>query len=292
MGLVNGALSLLSWIAILGTPSVVVLVWIVQTKRRHGVQARRPFTVQPLRVAGESTREKADELFESASDDMLLLLAGPLAGVLLGITVKLNSWLILAIPFGGVAIGSACLGIRIRGKLKKSWNYRLGAIGEQVVGRELDQLMSLGYQVFHDVQFGNWNIDHVVVGPKGVFAVETKTWRKPSVDSNLAAKVVFDGEALSIPGKWKSRSAIQQARNNAKSLSEWIAKAAGESVSVVPVVALPGWALEIERFGDVAVFSATKMGEPMIRRGDSDFRPEQIQRICFQIAKCCEATSA
>ncbi len=151
--------------------------------------------------------------------------------------------------------------------------------------------MSQGYQVFHDVQFGNWNIDHVVVGPKGVFAVETKTWRKPGVDSRLAAKVVFDGEALSVPGKWTSRGAIHQARNNAKSLSEWIAKAAAENVPVVPVVALPGWSLEVERFGDVAVFSATKMGEPMIRRGESDLQPEQIQRICFQLAKCCEVTS-
>lgn len=287
-----GAVSLLTWVAILGVPNVVVLVWIVQIKRRHMAQTRRPFTVQPLRVAGESTREKADELFESASDDMLFLLAGPLAGVILGILVKPNSWLIMAIPFVGMAVLSAWLGFRIRRKLKKSWNYRLGAIGEQVVGRELDQLMSQGYQVFHDVQFGNWNIDHVVVGPRGVFAVETKTWRKPNVDSNVTAKVVFDGEALSVPGKWKSRSAVQQARNNAKSLSEWIAKAAAEIVTVVPVVALPGWSLEVEHFSDVAVFSATKMGEPMIRRGDGDLQPEQIQRISFQLAKCCEATSA
>lgn len=286
-----GVLPYLSWIAILGAPSVVVLVWIIQTKRRHVAQGRRPFTVQPLRVAGESTRERADELFESASDDMLLLLAGPLAVAFLGIAAKPSSWLILAILFAGVTVGSAWLGMRIRRKLKKSWNYRLGAIGEQVVGRELDQLMAQGYQVFHDVQFGNWNIDHVVVGPKGVFAVETKTWRKPNLGSNVSAKIVFNGDALSVPGKWTSDGAIQQARDNARSLSKWIAKAAAENVPVIPVVALPGWSLEMERFGDVAVFSAAKMGEPMIRRGNDDLRPEQIQRICFQLAKCCEVTS-
>jgi hypothetical protein len=287
-----GALHLLKLMALFGAPSVVVFLWIIQTKRRHVAKARRPFTVQPLRVAGESTREKADELFDSASEDLLFLLAGPLFGLLLGFTTAPISWPITAILLAGVAIGSYMLGKRIQGKLKKSWNYRLGAIGEQVVGRELDQLMSQGYQIFHDVQFGGWNIDHIVVGPKGVFAVETKTWRKPSAGSNISAKIVFDGEALSVPGKWKSDIAIQQARGNAKSLSKWIAKAAAENVPVVPIVALPGWSLEVERLGDVAVFSATKMGDPMIRRGESDLRQEQIQRICFQLAKCCEVTSA
>ena len=284
------ALHLFKWMALFSLPAVVVLLWIVRLKKKHTDEARRPFTVRPLRVAGESTREEADKIFESASEDMLFLMMGPLVGFSAALTLKSGAPLEWAIPFVLLAVGSAWLGVRIQRKLKRSWNYRLGAIGEQVVGRELDQLMSLGSQVFHDVQFDNWNIDHVVVGNKGVFAVETKTWRKPSLDSDLPAKIVFDGESLSVPGKWMSQGAIKQARNNANSLSEWIAQAAGENVPVVPVVALPGWALEIERFGDVAVFSATKMGETMLKRGKCDLKPEQIQRIGFQIAKRCETT--
>jgi hypothetical protein len=52
-----------------------------------------------------------------------------------------------------------------------------------------------GYQVFHDVQFERRNVDHVVVGPKGVFALETKTRRKPFKEKN---RVAFDGEAVWI----------------------------------------------------------------------------------------------
>jgi hypothetical protein len=286
-----GLLRSLSWIGIIGAPGAFVLIWIIQLKRRYVAQARRPFTVQPLRVAGESTRQKADDLFESASEDMLLLLVGPTVGAFFGIAAPRGSGLLGGVLFVFVAVVSVWLGLRIRRKLRKSWNYRLGAIGEQVVGRELDQLMSHGYRVFHDVQIGDWNIDHVVVGPGGVFAIETKTWRKPSKKANLAAKITFDGEALILPGKKPNPRAVQQARDNARSLSDWIAKAVAENVPVVPVVALPGWALTVERYGDVAVFSSTNMGEPMIKRGKNSLQPEQIQRICYQLAKCCEASS-
>jgi hypothetical protein len=38
-------------------------------------------------------------------------------------------------------------------KLRTYADYRIGSLGEQVVGRELAQLMAQGYRVFHDVEF-------------------------------------------------------------------------------------------------------------------------------------------
>lgn len=52
--------------------------------------------------------------------------------------------------------------------------WRTGAIGEEQIGALLDSLGSQGYRVAHDVQTGRGNLDHVVVGPNGVFAIETK----------------------------------------------------------------------------------------------------------------------
>jgi len=278
----------IEWMVLIGSPAALVLLGIIRMKRKYVTEARRPFTGMPLRVAGQSSRQRADELFESASEDLLLVLIGPTIGLFYGISPLRESRAFGGALFFGVAIVTSWMGIRLRKKLKSSWNYRLGALGEQVVSHELDKLMRFGYRVFHDVPFDGWNIDHVVVGAKGVFAVETKTWRKPLKESKMQAKIVFDGHGLIRPGKKSDQQAILQARDNARSLSSWISKSAAEDVSVVPVVALPGWALEIARYGDVAVFSATNMGEPMLNRGKSELSPDQIQRIAFQLAKRCE----
>jgi len=49
-----------------------------------------------------------------------------------------------------------------------------GARGEEAVAQVLAHLEQVGYQALHDIETGHGNIDHVVVGPTGVFAIETK----------------------------------------------------------------------------------------------------------------------
>ena len=55
-------------------------------------------------------------------------------------------------------------------------NFLKGATGEQAVARKIDDLPD-EFCVIHDLttQFGN--LDHVVIGPTGVFIIETKNWR-------------------------------------------------------------------------------------------------------------------
>ncbi|GAB5603609.1 hypothetical protein FJNA_21350 [Thermus sp. FJN-A] len=50
-----------------------------------------------------------------------------------------------------------------------------GYLGEAQVGRFLAELPST-WRVFHDVDLGGENADHVVVGPPGVFNVEVKNY--------------------------------------------------------------------------------------------------------------------
>jgi hypothetical protein len=49
-----------------------------------------------------------------------------------------------------------------------------GAKAEQVVAEALQELPD-DYYVFHDLEFPGFNIDHVVLGPNGIFLVETKS---------------------------------------------------------------------------------------------------------------------
>jgi hypothetical protein len=50
-----------------------------------------------------------------------------------------------------------------------------GVKAEEEVGAMLDALVADGWRVLHDLDTGRGNIDHVVVGPGGVFTVETKS---------------------------------------------------------------------------------------------------------------------
>lgn len=50
-----------------------------------------------------------------------------------------------------------------------------GMQGERLVGRELKKLPG-GWRVWHDLDLGGENIDHVVASAKGVFVIEAKNY--------------------------------------------------------------------------------------------------------------------
>src|SRR4051812_27219000 len=78
------------------------------------------------------------------------------------------------------------------GSFKRDYsNWAQGAEGEEVVGGILEGLAAEGWHVIHDVSFGRGNIDHIVVGPGGIFTIETKSragkiWLKPLEPKMLA----------------------------------------------------------------------------------------------------------
>ncbi len=54
-----------------------------------------------------------------------------------------------------------------------------GASAEEHVGSLLEQLPASRWHVIHDASFGRGNIDHIVIGPAGLFTVETKSHPGP-----------------------------------------------------------------------------------------------------------------
>lgn len=53
-----------------------------------------------------------------------------------------------------------------------------GATGEEHVGGVLERLPA-GWIVLHDVSLGRGNVDHIAIGPPGIFSVETKSHPGP-----------------------------------------------------------------------------------------------------------------
>ncbi len=54
-----------------------------------------------------------------------------------------------------------------------------GATGEEQVGDVLDKLAGKDWRVIHDASLGRGNVDHILIGPAGVFTVETKSHPGP-----------------------------------------------------------------------------------------------------------------
>jgi hypothetical protein len=54
-----------------------------------------------------------------------------------------------------------------------------GARGEEHVGSLLDEIGGPSWRIIHDASMGRGNIDHIVIGPPGVFTIETKSHPGP-----------------------------------------------------------------------------------------------------------------
>jgi hypothetical protein len=81
----------------------------------------------------------------------------------------------------------------------------------------------------------------VVVGPTGVFCVETKTRSKPAKG---AASVQYDGEKVTVDGFVPERDPVVQAKASAKWLRELLEASTGKRFFVQPIVLFPGWFIE------------------------------------------------
>jgi hypothetical protein len=181
----------------------------------------------------------------------------------------------------------AYIAFRLVRVIKRLRDLGLGFEAESAVGQELNWLMRDGFAVFHDVPGDKgFNVDHVVVGRQGVFAVETKGRGKP-VRKNGAEYVVehLNGELL-FPG-WKETEPLDQTRRNARWLEKWLTSAVGESVSVKPVLAIPGWWIERKSPSDVAIINSTNVKSYFTKAKASELSPKLIQQVVHQLDTRC-----
>src|SRR5690606_5046380 len=112
----------------------------------------------------------------------------------------------------------------------------LGFFGERYVAEWLEPLKADGWFIFHDIPClgaaGKFNLDHVAVGPGGIWLIETKTRRKGKARPGLKEhEVTFDGARIIWPW-WDDTDSLKQASDNARWLSDWLEKMTGKIFQV------------------------------------------------------------
>jgi hypothetical protein len=201
---------------------------------------RDPIRDTPLRDPGQSLREQLqDRLLDSTMPWLFVAVM-----MIIIAAVEWVRWLTNA-PYQPIQMTliAACIaafaGWRFYRALEELPSWKLGLKGERSVGQYLQaMLLPRQYVVIHDICIDDFNIDHVVIGPGGVFAIEVKTRSKPRRGD---AKVTYDGERIFINGFESDRDPLIQARAGAKRLQEILERFTGRSVSIRPVVIFPNW---------------------------------------------------
>jgi hypothetical protein len=212
-------------------------------------KTKSPLAASNLRLPGESLHDQLiDEVFDNA---LLPLLIAFLMVVFAGIewfrhltgqppSPKVMTFIALAT--------CAWAGIKFFKARKQIENLRLGRRGERWVAQFLEGLRARDFHVYHDVPTGDANIDHVLIGPQGIFTIETKTLSKPE-KGQCVIKVAPDG--IDANGRRLDRNPIVQAKAQAGWLKNYFGEA-GFKPSIQPVVVFPGWFVD-QQFDRAAV---------------------------------------
>lgn len=135
--------------------------------------------------------------------------------------------------FLGLAVAVAAASNYSRDRLK---NHIKGARGEESVARTLNRLPA-NWHVFHGVEAralaagGGADIDHVVVGPNAIFAIETKNW---------SGRITTEDNTILCDGEPPDRDPLDQARNAAASLREQLQAASTPTPPIIPILCFCG----------------------------------------------------
>lgn len=234
-------------------------------RQRKERNERPPETSKLLRPPGFGLQQRLDQLGDEQHEAIFQLL---LPTVILGILVSGLIPVFVALVQAPAAVAQLLttpislslllLVCAIIGSAFWLWNRlrrvmqlrklircsRLGMRGEQAVAESLydHSVVAAGYRAFHDVPGdGAWNIDHVVVGPGGVFVIETKTRsRRKSTNGQPEHVAVFDGQNLRFPWGNDFRAA-EQVQRNAEWVRRFIASSCHKDAAVQPIIVIPGW---------------------------------------------------
>ncbi len=249
---------------------------------------RTPLKSNPAPLPGQSSEEQLQRLLYDKG--LLWLMIAVLPAMFAGI--EWWRWLFAVRPqpigFSVLAVLAAAVAVwRLRGLRGDVGRLQLGIDGERWVGQFLEALRPRGYQVFHDIAEDGFNIDHALIGPAGIFSIETKTVSKVK---NARQSIVYDGQSILIDGWPPSRDPIVQAQAAASHLRRLLEPASGlKRLPIRPVVLYPGWFVQRQPKG-AAVWVLNPEALPaFLDYEDQTLSDEQIRRLAFLLTEHVKA---
>jgi hypothetical protein len=116
---------------------------------------------------------------------------------------------VLAFVSGGLA-GMALVVLAMGGHVS-TFMWSLGAEGERMTGKEIEKLNEKDWHCEHSIKHAHGDWDHVLVGPPGIFLVDSKRLYKTAVvasDALRSGRLAFSG-SLFRGGAWDINKALE-----------------------------------------------------------------------------------
>jgi len=206
--------------------------------------ARPPFAEDLLASAGDSERLQHRALGRDLSVLLAAMLAGLITGAICWLLLGSGSppavadwiWIVVLLASVAATIAAGYFAFRLimaRRNLEFTW------AAKAAVGNILKRLNLAGNSVFHGVAVDSATIDHVVVGRKGVFALNVVARPLPNQSEGKPGAELKNGK-LWLAGSVEARPVGEAARNMTL-LSGALSKLAGHRVPVRSVLVVPGW---------------------------------------------------
>ncbi|MFF4414635.1 nuclease-related domain-containing protein [Streptosporangium sp. NPDC001559] len=141
--------------------------------------------------------------------------------------------------------------------------WRRGSVAERQTEAQLKRMERGGYRSLHAraIPESEAQIDHLVVGPTGVYAVDSEKW-----DKRLPVRVQSHRKLFHGPFNQKPR--LDEARWEASRASELIGEALGHEVTIIPSLAIYGPAIpwKVLTVRDVDVFDGGRVRKWITKR--------------------------
>lgn len=205
------------------------------------------------------------------------------AAVVVGVAVAV----LLGWRLGVAAAVLVVVGDVVRSSRKSSSvpAWQKSSAAERRTERQLKALQRSGYLVLHaravprdDEGVSDGRIDHLVIGPSGVYAIDSEKWDKRLPVRTMSHMKLFHG-----PFNKKDR--LDEARWEAQMASSILAERVGFEVPVQPSVAIYGPSIpwKVMRVRDVDVYAGNR-ARAYLRRRPKILTDGDVQRI-FQAAE-------
>jgi hypothetical protein len=199
------------------------------------------------------------------------------------VLAALTAW-----PFG-VAAGALVVGADVVYRFRTSPAFlptARASSAQRRTRRRLARLGALGYLSLHERAIPGTDsvIDHLVVGPAGIYAVDSEVW-----DRRLPVRATRGGKLFHGPRDQAAR--LEHAQWEASQAARLISEALGQQVTARPAMVIYGPSVPwiVVRIGGVDVFCGRRLGKYMRREAYSrsryldDRQIEAIHEVAAQV---------
>lgn len=184
---------------------------------------------------------------------------------------------VVMVVLGGIAEGYLlfkylCAGADYRTNLRE---YKTKLITAEALSPFEDR----GDFVCHELRLGHLDIDHILVGSKGIFAIQTHPRALVSENTDGCKETVsYDGRGIYF-SKGMDDSELMRALESAELLSAWLSRGLNMPVACRAIISMPGWRVKRTSADGIPVVNPRQFESLFAHISARTLTPKQIQTI-------------